>query len=73
MRCFCLSLGDRATGTVPEEKFYPWEVSQKQGTEFFLRPYALPVSPRLDEAASTEGFLGIPGRKRKQLEEEQEK
>lgn len=49
-------------------------MSQKQqGTEFLLRPYALPVSPRLDEAAPTKGFLGIPGRKRKQLEEEQEK
>lgn len=69
-----MPLGDRAAGTVLEEKFYPWEVSQKQqGTEFLLRPYALPVSSRLDEAAPTEGFLGIPGRKGKQLEEEQEK
>ena len=40
-----------------------------KGAGFCLRLSALTSSPRLDEAAPTEGFLENAGRKRKQLGE----
>ena len=43
------------------------------GAGFYLRLSALTLSPRLDEAAPTEGFLENAGRKRKRLGEGQAK